>query len=284
MAEQIADGALKPDRRRMKAADRRETTVRAGEARDDDGNQAPQSSNGHMDGVDVAPKSEQRSSCPPPARRSARARRHRQRHIAATGDDCLPRGNAPRVSIGIGISLPRSAQHRRDVLEPGDQRRRKINAGEQHQRRCAIIGSDDALTGAGAPGRLAERERHAGATAARRTRPAARTTSGKASRAARAKVELTIRNSLMNTPKGGRPAMATTPTTRLQPSTGCVTVRPRISAIRWVPFACAIWPTAKKIADLVRLCMVMCSRPAKLASGPPMPKAKTMMPMCSIEE
>ena len=30
--------------------------------------------------------------------------------------------------------------------------------------------------------------------------------------------------------------------------------------------------------------MVMCSRPAKLASGPPMPKAKVMMPMCSIEE
>ena len=30
--------------------------------------------------------------------------------------------------------------------------------------------------------------------------------------------------------------------------------------------------------------MVMCSSPAKLASGPPMPNANTMMPMCSIDE
>ena len=43
-------------------------------------------------------------------------------------------------------------------------------------------------------------------------------------------------------------------------------------------------PTEKKIADLVRLCMVMCKSPAKFASAPPMPKAKAMMPMCSIEE
>ena len=57
-----------------------------------------------------------------------------------------------------------------------------------------------------------------------------------------------------------------------------------MSAIFCVPLTWAMWPTAKKIADLVRLCMTMCSRPAKLASGPPMPKAKAMMPMCSIEE
>ena len=57
-----------------------------------------------------------------------------------------------------------------------------------------------------------------------------------------------------------------------------------MSAIFCVPFTCAIWPTEKKIADFVSECIVMCSRPAKLASGPPMPKAKTMMPMCSIEE
>ena len=78
--------------------------------------------------------------------------------------------------------------------------------------------------------------------------------------------------------------MATTPSTRPQPSTGCETVRPRMSAICCVPLTCAMWPTEKKIADLVRLCMVMCSRPAKFASGPPMPKAKVMMPMCSIDE
>ena len=40
-----------------------------------------------------------------------------------------------------------------------------------------------------------------------------------------------------------------------------------MSAMRCVPLTWAMWPTAKKIADLVRLCMVMCSRPAKLASG-----------------
>ena len=88
----------------------------------------------------------------------------------------------------------------------------------------------------------------------------------------------------MKMPSGGRPAMATTPSTRPQPSTGWVSVRPPMSAIFCVPLTCAMWPTAKKIADLVSECMVMCSSPAKLASGPPMPKAKVMMPMCSIEE
>ena len=38
-----------------------------------------------------------------------------------------------------------------------------------------------------------------------------------------------------------------------------------MSAIFWVPLTCATWPTEKKIADLVRLCMVMCSSPAKIA-------------------
>ena len=42
-----------------------------------------------------------------------------------------------------------------------------------------------------------------------------------ASSGSRAKVELTTRNSLMKMPSGGRPAMATTPSTRPQPSTGC---------------------------------------------------------------
>ncbi len=58
----------------------------------------------------------------------------------------------------------------------------------------------------------------------------------------------------------------------------------RMAEIRCEPLTCAMWPTEKKIADLVRLCMVMCKRPAKFANGPPMPKAKVMMPMCSIEE
>jgi hypothetical protein len=36
----------------------------------------------------------------------------------------------------------------------------------------------------------------------------------------------------------------------------------------------AMCPTAKKIADFVSECMVMCRRPANFASGPPMPNAK----------
>ena len=55
-------------------------------------------------------------------------------------------------------------------------------------------------------------------------------------------------------------------------------------SMRCVPLFCAACPTAKKIALLVSECTVMCSSPAKLATGPPMPKAKVMSPMCSIEE
>jgi len=40
----------------------------------------------------------------------------------------------------------------------------------------------------------------------------------------------------------------------------------------------------KKIALLVSECTVMCKRPAKAATAPPMPKAKVMMPMCSTDE
>ena len=88
----------------------------------------------------------------------------------------------------------------------------------------------------------------------------------------------------MKMPSGGRPAMATTPSTRPQPSSGWLSVRPRMSAIFCVPLTCAMWPTAKKMPDLVSECITMWSSPAKLASGPPMPKAKVMMPMCSIDE
>ena len=109
-------------------------------------------------------------------------------------------------------------------------------------------------------------------------------TSSTANTGSRAKVEDTIRNSLVNTPNGGNPTMATTPATRPQPRIGWLSVRPPISAIRCVPFTWVTWPTEKKIADLVRLCIVICNRPAKLPSGPAMPKANTMMPICSMEE
>ena len=88
----------------------------------------------------------------------------------------------------------------------------------------------------------------------------------------------------MNMPSGGSPAMATTPSTRPQPKSGWLSVNPRMSAIFCVPLTCEMWPTVKKMADLVRLCMVMCNSPAKLASGPPMPNANVMSPMCSIDE
>ena len=42
--------------------------------------------------------------------------------------------------------------------------------------------------------------------------------------------------------------------------------------------------TVKKIADFTSECTVMCSSPAKLAIGPPMPKANVIIPMCSIDE
>ena len=54
----------------------------------------------------------------------------------------------------------------------------------------------------------------------------------------------------MKMPIGGRPAMATTPSTSPQPSTGLVSVNPPMSAMRCVPLTCAMWPTAKKIADV----------------------------------
>ncbi len=88
----------------------------------------------------------------------------------------------------------------------------------------------------------------------------------------------------MKMPMGGKPAMASTPTARPTARAGWLLPRPRMSARRCVPLTWATWPTAKKIADLVRLCIAMWSSPAKLASGPPMPKAKVMMPMCSIDE
>lgn len=75
-------------------------------------------------------------------------------------------------------------------------------------------------------------------------------TKGRASSGSRAKVELTTRNSLMKMPSGGIPAIATTPSTKPQPSRGWLSVRPRMSAMRWVPVTCATWPTPKKIADL----------------------------------
>ena len=65
---------------------------------------------------------------------------------------------------------------------------------------------------------------------------------------------------------------------------GLVVTRPRMSAMVWVPAFWAAWPTAKKMPDLMSAWTVMCSSPAKFAIVPPMPKAKVIRPMCSIDE
>ena len=80
------------------------------------------------------------------------------------------------------------------------------------------------------------------------------------------------------------PRIAIDPSIIPQPTVGLTLIRPRISLITCVPAFCVAWPTAKKIADLVSECTVMWSSPAKLAIGPPRPKANAIRPMCSIDE
>ena len=86
--------------------------------------------------------------------------------------------------------------------------------------RCAAIGSVGRLDRRHAAAGLAESHALEPQQQARRRRRADRATRGMASNGARAKVELTTRNSLMNIPSGGNPAIAKTPTTRPQPSSG----------------------------------------------------------------
>ncbi len=85
-------------------------------------------------------------------------------------------------------------------------------------------------------------------------------------------------------PNGGMPRIASVPSISPQPTVGLICTRPRISSITWVPAFCAACPTAKKMADLVNECIVMCSSPPKLAIGPPSPNANVISPMCSIDE
>ena len=91
-------------------------------------------------------------------------------------------------------------------------------------------------------------------------------------------------NSLVNTPNGGMPRMARLPSARPQPIVGLCWISPRIESMFCVPVVCEAWPTVKKIALLVSECTVMCSNPANAATGPPMPKANVMIPMCSTDE
>ncbi|MNL81354.1 hypothetical protein D3C87_2084410 [compost metagenome] len=73
---------------------------------------------------------------------------------------------------------------------------------------------------------------------------------------------VTIRNSLANTPNGGMPRMASEPSISPQATVGLTLSSPRMFSITCVPAFCVAWPTAKKMADLMSECTVMCKRPA----------------------
>ncbi len=167
-AEQVADRALEPDRRRMLGADRGERRI-AVQARDPDlaGRFVEQR---HVDRARLAPQSQQgpvargemqRSRCSRP-RQSTTARGH---------------GRCWRTRRLCGRSSARhsaSSQQARDVLEPRHQRRRQEDTGDRDQspdgRRAAHT------TPRPAPCRRAARRRPpgSGAAAARRTRSGGR--------------------------------------------------------------------------------------------------------------
>ena len=89
----------------------------------------------------------------------------------------------------------------------------------------------------------------------------------------------------MKMPSGGMPAIATTPSTRPQPSTrmGLGQAAHVGDALRALDLGdVADGKEDRRFGQAE--CMVMCSSPAKLASGPPMPKANAIMPICSIDE
>src|SRR3984893_334267 len=93
-----------------------------------------------------------------------------------------------------------------------------------------------------------------------------------------------IRNSLAKTPTCGVHALASAPNINPQPTVGLKVMRPRMLSMSCEPAFCVACPTAKKIDDLVSECTVICKSAAKFATGPPIPNANAMMPMCSMEE
>ena len=80
------------------------------------------------------------------------------------------------------------------------------------------------------------------------------------------------------------PTIAMTPMAMPHPTKGFPLISPLILSISWVLCICDAWPTVKKMDDLVRLWTSMCRRAPKVAMGPPSPKAKVAIPMCSIDE
>ena len=200
----------------------------------------------------LAPQAEQRQPRPAASRTIASC------HVSAVDDDARPGPMRLRcrcrliVSAGTEPSLPiLYPSSRATFWNQATSGARQINAGRQHQADARTSAHRRPSTGAAAAGRLAEGELVQAQQQRAEGDQQAEHQRGSPAAAARAKVELTTRNSLMKMPSGGRPAMATTPSTRPQPSTGWVSVRPPISAIFCVPLTWAMWPTAKKIADLV---------------------------------
>jgi len=91
-------------------------------------------------------------------------------------------------------------------------------------------------------------------------------------------------NSLVKTPKGGIPTDRHHTQREPPPDEGFPRMRPLILSISCVRCIWDAWPTVKKMADFVRLWTSMCRSAPNVATGPPSPKAKVAMPMCSMEE
>ena len=85
----------------------------------------------HVDGAGIAPEAEQRRTGRPRARSRRSASRPSSRSTRGHGRWCL---DALRPAIDVDERRHALSQQLRDVLEPGHQRRRQVDAGDEHQR------------------------------------------------------------------------------------------------------------------------------------------------------
>ena len=164
-----------------------------------------------MDGSAVAPQTEQVGAALAPSSRAIAPMPPRRRRTRGQGRCAVIR--CAFRKLGETIASSPSSQQPGDGLEPGDHRPRQIDAGDQHQRQMReqrhVGRLDLARLGRSARRTPPPEPQH---QRAERDQQSEHQQHGEPA-AARAKVELTIRNSLMNTPSGGRPAIATTPST-----------------------------------------------------------------------
>ena len=133
--EEIADRPLEADRRRMRRADRGKAPVRTVEA-ERPRCAAPLVEQRHVDGAGSPHRPSERPARPRPARPIAsRQPSASTRRRAATAGGRRPAGRLP---ISESSSAPSSlSEQPRDVLEPGDQRRRQVDAGGEAPARNA---------------------------------------------------------------------------------------------------------------------------------------------------